>query len=70
VTADTPKFDLDAGKIYIAIKGKVYDVTKGAQFYGVDGPYHVFAGRDASRALARLSFDEAVLLLLLLCQAC
>jgi len=61
ISETTPKFDLDAGKIHIAIKGNVYDVTSAANFYGPDGPYHVFAGRDASRALARLSFDEETL---------
>ena len=32
-------------KIFIALKGVVYDVTRGGQdFYGVGGSYHVFAG--------------------------
>jgi len=30
--------------ILIAIKGKVYDVSRGRQSYGPQGPYHVFAG--------------------------
>jgi hypothetical protein len=32
-----------------ACLGDIYDVTKGADFYGVDGPYNKFAGRCASR---------------------
>ncbi|ORY49194.1 cytochrome b5, partial [Rhizoclosmatium globosum] len=43
--------------IYLAVKGKVYDVTPGASFYGPDGMYGNFAGRDASRGLAKDSFD-------------
>ncbi|KAI1165615.1 cytochrome b5-like heme/steroid binding domain-containing protein [Nemania serpens] len=34
--------------------GKVYDVT-GNKMYEVGGSYHVFVGRDASRALAKTS---------------
>lgn len=59
VMPETSKFDLDAGKIHICIKGNVYDVTSAADFYGPEGGYHLFAGRDASRALAKLSFEEA-----------
>ncbi|KAK2168688.1 hypothetical protein LSH36_15g18034, partial [Paralvinella palmiformis] len=44
------------GKIYVALGGKVYDVTeKGSQFYGKDSPYEKMAGRDASRALASMN---------------
>eukprot|EP00834_Sanchytrium_tribonematis_P007565 NODE_704_length_4578_cov_0.780978.p5 type:complete len:129 gc:universal NODE_704_length_4578_cov_0.780978:2776-3162(+) len=43
--------------IYIAIKGKVYDVTSGKSFYGVDGPYGGLAGRDATFALAKMKTD-------------
>jgi hypothetical protein len=39
----------------------VYDVTKAANFYGPEGGYHCFAGRDASIALAKLSFEETSL---------
>ncbi|KAI1639591.1 cytochrome b5-like heme/steroid binding domain-containing protein [Biscogniauxia mediterranea] len=41
-------------KAYVAIKGKVYDVT-GNKAYQEGGSYHVFAGKDASRALAKTS---------------
>lgn len=47
----------DDEKIFIAVKGKVYDCTQGRQFYGPSGPYSNFAGHDASRGLATNSFD-------------
>ncbi|KAI9722334.1 MAG: hypothetical protein M1812_001806 [Candelaria pacifica] len=39
---------------YVAIKGKIFDVS-GNKAYGPQGQYHVFAGKDASRALAQSS---------------
>lgn len=48
-------------KIFIALKGEVYDVTAAADYYGPEGTYHCFAGRDASRAMAKLSFEETEL---------
>ncbi|BFZ55228.1 steroid binding [Savitreella phatthalungensis] len=48
----------DDRHILVAVKGKVYDVTAGAAFYGPQGPYSSFGGRDASRALALGSFDD------------
>ncbi|KIW52541.1 hypothetical protein PV05_08171 [Exophiala xenobiotica] len=36
---------------YVAIKGTVFDVSKNSA-YGEKGQYHVFAGKDPSRALA------------------
>ncbi len=44
--------------IYIGANKRVYDMSfGGVTFYGPGGPYHKFAGRDASRALALLSLD-------------
>lgn len=42
--------DFDA--IYISILGRVYDVTAGKRFYGPGGKYHIFAGREVTKALA------------------
>ncbi|KAM0246269.1 hypothetical protein ACHAQJ_010288 [Trichoderma viride] len=41
-------------KSYVAIKGKIYDVS-GNKMYQPGGSYHVFAGKDASRALGLTS---------------
>lgn len=44
--------------LLMAIKGQIYDVSRGRMFYGPGGPYAMFAGRDATRALALMSFDH------------
>ncbi|KAK5073907.1 hypothetical protein LTR51_004490 [Lithohypha guttulata] len=53
--------DHPEGKIYVAIKGVVFDVTRN-KAYQPGGSYHVFAGKDPSRALASSSLkaDECV----------
>ncbi|CAH9100876.1 unnamed protein product [Cuscuta europaea] len=43
--------------LLMAIRGQIYDVSSSRMFYGPGGPYAMFAGKDASRALAQLSFD-------------
>lgn len=47
--------------IYFAVRGRVFDVSSGRNFYGPGGPYQNFAGRDASRGLASGSFDSSML---------
>ena len=43
--------------LLIGVRGYVYDVTRGRDFYGPGGPYGMFAGKDCTRALAKVSFD-------------
>jgi len=38
--------------LYLAINGRVYDVSAGGKFYAEGGKYHSFIGRDATRAFA------------------
>lgn len=47
----------DDPKIFIAVRNRVFNVSMGAAFYGPGGPYENFAGRDASRGLAKNSFE-------------
>jgi membrane-associated progesterone receptor component len=56
-----PNNGKDGQPVYLAVRGKVYDVTSGRNFYGPGGPYENFAGRDATRGLACQSFDEEML---------
>lgn len=43
--------------ILLAVQGRVFDVTRGRAFYGPDGMYGIFAGKDCTRALAKFSTD-------------
>ena len=42
----------DGKPIYLAIMGRVYDVSRGKAFYGPSRSYHHYAGKDATRSYA------------------
>ncbi|KAL8238926.1 hypothetical protein R6Q59_015493 [Mikania micrantha] len=44
--------------IYIAVKGRIFDVSTAKSFYGPGGSYAMFAGKDATRALAKMSKND------------
>lgn len=46
------------GPILLAADGLVFNVWKGRNFYGPGGEYHLFAGRDATRLLAKTIVRE------------
>lgn len=48
--------------IYISVRRRIFDVSTGKSYYGPGGSYAMFAGKDASRALAKMSTrDEDVI---------
>ncbi|CAG0912892.1 unnamed protein product [Notodromas monacha] len=47
------------GRILVAVNGKVLDVSAAKQLYGPNAPYSIYAGRDASRGLAKFTLDSA-----------
>eukprot|EP01117_Protostelium_nocturnum_P018712 TRINITY_DN7885_c0_g1_i1.p1 TRINITY_DN7885_c0_g1~~TRINITY_DN7885_c0_g1_i1.p1 ORF type:complete len:178 (-),score=74.06 TRINITY_DN7885_c0_g1_i1:8-541(-) len=53
--------DETGGKLYLAIKGKIFDVTSNPKSYGKKGSYHSFVGKDATRAFLDLCFTPECL---------
>ncbi|KAM3842319.1 neudesin [Diretmus argenteus] len=45
--------------IYMAVRGVVFDVTKGKEFYGKGAAYNALVGKDSTRAVAKMSLDPA-----------
>jgi predicted heme/steroid binding protein len=44
--------------IYLGLDGVIYDVSASPHFYGPGASYHVFAGRDATRAFVTGCFQD------------
>lgn len=49
---------LDGRPILVAVLGRVYDVSSGAKFYGENGRYPYYAGRDITYALSKACTTE------------
>ncbi|XP_071962927.1 neudesin-like [Antedon mediterranea] len=56
---DIKEFDgSDSEKpIYMAVKGVVFDVSTGKDFYGKGAAYNALVGKDASRGVAKMSLE-------------
>lgn len=54
---DAPKNPKGLPCMYIGIKSTVFDVSHNTKAYGEGNGYHVFVGRDASRALGKSSLN-------------
>ena len=48
--------------LYLAIHGRIYDVTAGAAFYGPGRSYHKLVGKDATRAFCTGCLEPACLI--------
>ena len=46
------------GVLWLSIMSKVYDVSKGSEYYGEGGPYHVFVGRDGNVPFITGTFND------------
>ncbi|KAL7535403.1 hypothetical protein ACHAXR_009531 [Thalassiosira sp. AJA248-18] len=48
----------ETGPLLMAVKGDVFNVWKGRNFYGPGAEYNIMAGRDATRFLAKNRLEE------------
>lgn len=48
--------------LYLAFMGKVYDVSKGKDYYAPGGGYSFFSGRDGTKAFSTGEFNDAGLI--------
>jgi len=48
----------DPNKLALAIMGEVFDVSKGAKYYGPGKGYHFFCGKDGTRAFVTGEFNK------------
>jgi len=48
----------EKGPLLMAVKGDVFNVWRGRHFYGPGAEYHIMAGRDATRFLAKNKLEE------------
>jgi membrane-associated progesterone receptor component len=44
--------------ILISLKGVIYNTTSAPEFYGEDGGYHVYAGKESGRALGKMTLGK------------
>ncbi|XP_046333346.1 neudesin-like [Haliotis rufescens] len=47
-----------ARPLYMGVKGVVFDVSKGKDFYGKGSAYNSLIGMDCSKAVAKMSLEE------------
>ncbi|KAG5365764.1 Membrane-associated progesterone receptor component 1 [Yarrowia sp. B02] len=52
------KDGIKSEQLWVGIKGDVFDVTRNSKAYGPGTNYHVFCGKDASKALGKSSLEE------------
>ncbi len=59
--AELKEFDgrTESTPVYLAVQGYIFDVSANRKIYGPGGQYHVFAARDATRALATGCAEES-----------
>ena len=52
----------EGSPLYLAIDGRVYDVSAGTKFYGEGGSYHKFVGKDTTYSFATGCLKEECLI--------